>query len=1306
MIDYALRDVIKNGATLPKTKFMEGVMTEMPITTAEEKDQRRLEVKAKSTLMMGIINEHQLKFNSIKDAKKLQKLVSELELLDEKLSQEDVNQKLLRSLSPEWNTHAVVWKNKADLDTMSMDNLYKNLKVTNGAVNTTQAVKTAYEISTASTQVNVAYSTNIDNLSDAFICAFFSSQPNSYQLVHEDLQQIRLGDMEEMNLRWQMAMLTMRARRFLKNTERKLTVNGNETIGFDKSKSDQAKERPNYALMAFSSSSSNSKVSNDSICSKSCLETVKLLKSQNDQLIKDLKKSELMVLGYNIGHFMPPTPDLSFTGLDEFVNEPVVENYKAMSSKEELKVGRKYDDAPSIEEWVSDDEEEDMSQPKIEKKIVRPSIVKIEFVKSKQQQKTARKTVKQVEQHSQNTHSPRGNQNYKEIDGRYVSFGGNPKGGKITGKEAVSTACYVQNRVLVVKPHNKTPYELFHGKTPTLSFMRPFRCHVTILNTIDHLGKFNGKDNEDPKSSYDDGFKPSSDDGNKIDEDQEKEDNGNNTNNVNTADNVNVVSLTVNAAGTNEVNAIKEEVYICQPPGFEDPYFVDKVYKVKKALYGLHQAPRAWFTKVKTASTPMETQKPLLKDEDGEELDVHMYRAIYKELDDSLVRASTPASSLEAEQDSGSGPWCQETTGDTTAQTRVLDLKKTKTTQHNEIVSLKRRVKKLKKKNRSRTHRLKRLYKVVLTARVESSSNEENLGEDASKQGRIDADEEITLLIIDDARVSAAGDIVSTASIPVSTASAVTTEKGINIQELGKSTPTKSSQQSHDKGKGIMIEPVKPMKRKDQIKLNEEAALKLQAAFDEEEILAREKAKKISDKVTPLVTSTTHIAVTGMMEVALCTLRMLTSILTLHLSLIRSNYSKVSSSPLSLVPIILALVLELTVGPILVFSIFILLKDSILEPKNFKQAITKPSWIDSIQEEIHKFERIQVWELVSCLDKVFLIKLKWIYKVKMDEFGGVLKNKAGLVSQRFMQEEGINFEKSFAPVARIKAIHIFIANADHKNMTIFQMYVKTAFLNGELKEEVYVSQPKGFVDQDNPSHVYKLKKALYSVKQAPRAWYDMMSSFLISQHFSKCAVDLTLFTRKAGNDLLLIQIYVDDIIFASTNTATCNEFANKTTTKFKMSMMGPMSFFLGLQISQSPRGIFLNQSKYASKIVKKYGMLTSDTVDTPMVEKSKPDKDLQGKPVYATLYRGMIGSLMYLNFSRPDLIYAVCLCSQYQAKPTEKNLNTVKRIFRYLKGTINMGHWYSKDIDMSLAAYADADHPRCQDTRRYTSGSA
>ncbi|GJR80825.1 putative ribonuclease H-like domain-containing protein, partial [Tanacetum coccineum] len=843
--------------------------------------------------MMSIPNEHQLKFNSIKDAKKL------LEAVEKRFGRNEATKKTQRNLLKQQYENFTApssemldqtfdrlqkLRNKADLDTMSMDDLYNNLKVyepevkgmsssssstqnmafvsssNNNTSSTNEAVNTAHGVSTASTQVNAANSTNIDNLSDVVICAFFASQPNSPQLVHEDLQQIHPDDMEEMDLRWQMAMLTMRARRFLKNTKKKLTVNGNETIGFDKSKVKcynyhkrghfarecrAPRNQDNYERKAqegvclwkhyFTDLVSCDGIGgygilNDSICSKSCLETVELLKSQNDQLLKDLKKSELMVLGYktclkyveeklevykanesihsqdikglkfkihigeitireirkkletvqkekdgiqlNVDKFEHATKSLNKLikcqivnncKKEEFANEPVVENNKAMSSKEEPKVVRKNDDAPIIDEWVSDDEEDDVSQPKTEKKTIRPSIVNKEFVKSKQQEKTARKTVKQVELHRQNTHSPRdkgvidsgcsrhmtGNMSYltdyEEIDGGYVAFGGNPKGGKITRKGTIktgnldfenvyfvrelkfnlfsvsqmcdkknsvlfndtecivlspnfklidesqvllrvprknnmysvdlknivpkggltclfakatsdesklwhrrlghlnfktmnklvkgnlvrglpsklfendqtcvacqkgkqhrascksktensislplhllhmdlfgptfvkslmkkmyclvvtddysrftwvfflatkdetsgilksfitgiknlvdhkvkvircdngiefknremnefcekkdilrqykvfNTACYVQNRVLVVKPHNKTSYELFHGRTPTLSFMRPFGCPVTILNTIDHLGKFDGKADE------------------------------------------------------------------------------------------------------------------------------------------------------------------------------------------------------------------------------------------------------------------------------------------------------------------------------------------------------------------------------------------------------------------------------------------------------------------------------------------------------------------------------------------------------------------------------------------------------------------------------------------------------------------------------------------------------------------------------------------------------------------------------------------------------------------------------------------
>nr|GEW22774.1 retrotransposon protein, putative, Ty1-copia subclass [Tanacetum cinerariifolium] len=221
-------------------------------------------------------------------------------------------------------------------------------------------------------------------------------------------------------------------------------------------------------------------------------------------------------------------------------------------------------------------------------------------------------------------------------------------------------------------------------------------------------------------------------------------------------------------------------------------------------------------------------------------------------------------------------------------------------------------------------------------------------------------------------------------------------------------------------------------------------------------------------------------------------------------------------------------------------------------------------------------------------------------------------------------KEGIDFEESFAPVARLDAIQIFLAFATQMNMIVYRMDVKTAFLNDILREEVYVSQPDGFVDKDNSNHVYKLKKALYGLKQVPRA---------------------------------------------------------------------------------CPRGIFLNQSKYALESLKTYGMETSDPVDTPMVEKSKLDEDTQGKAVNLTHYRRMVGTLMYITASRHDLTFVVCMCARYQAKPTKKHLHIVKRIFKYLRGTINRGIWYPKDSSIALTAYVNADHTGFQDTRRSTSGS-
>ncbi|GJU54752.1 retrovirus-related pol polyprotein from transposon TNT 1-94 [Tanacetum coccineum] len=379
---------------------------------------------------------------------------------------------------------------------------------------------------------------------------------------------------------------------------------------------------------------------------------------------------------------------------------------------------------------------------------------------------------------------------------------------------------------------------------------------------------------------------------------------------------------------------------------------------------------------------------------------------------------------------------------------------------------------------------------------------------------------------------------------------------------------------------------------------------------------------------------------------------------------------------------------------------------STVEPKNVKEAMTDPAWIESMQEELLQFKRLDVWVLVPLPDNIKPLTLKWLFKNKHDEENTVIRNKSRLVVRGYRQEEGIDFEESFAPVARMEAIRIFLAYAAHKSFTVFQMDVKTAFLHGTLKEDVYVCQPEGFIDADHPSHVYKLKKALYGLKQAPRAWYDELSTFLLQNHFFKGIIDPTLFIRRFDDDILVVQVYVDDIIFGSTHPRYTQLFSDLMKSRFEMSMMGEMTFFLGLQVNQSPRGIFINQSNYVLEILKKYGMETCDPVGTPMEIKDKLDLDQNGSPVDATKYRSMIGALMYLTSSRPDIVHATCLCARYQAKPTEKHLKEVKRIFRYLRGTVNTGLWYSKDSGIELTGFSDADYAGCKDTFKSTSGGA
>ncbi|GJT68281.1 retrovirus-related pol polyprotein from transposon TNT 1-94 [Tanacetum coccineum] len=377
---------------------------------------------------------------------------------------------------------------------------------------------------------------------------------------------------------------------------------------------------------------------------------------------------------------------------------------------------------------------------------------------------------------------------------------------------------------------------------------------------------------------------------------------------------------------------------------------------------------------------------------------------------------------------------------------------------------------------------------------------------------------------------------------------------------------------------------------------------------------------------------------------------------------------------------------------------------STIEPKNVNEALGDESWIVAMQEELNQFIANDVWELVPQPKNMTIIGTKWVFRNKLDENGIVSRNKARLVAQGYNQQEGIDYDETYAPVARIESIRILLAYACALDFKLFQMDVKSAFLNGFINEEVYVAQPPGFIDFEKPDHVYKLKKALYGLKQAPKAWYDRLKAFLIKHEYKMGMVDNTLFTKKKSSNLIIVQIYVDDIIFGSTCQDMCDEFAKIMHDEFEMSMMGELNFFLGLQIKQMEDGIFFNQSKYIKEMLKKFGLEESKPMKTPMSSDTKLTKDEECESVDSTKYRGMIGSLLYLTASRPDIMFSVCLCARFQEAPKTSHLEAVKRIFRYIKGTTHLGLWYPKGTGIETVVYADSDHAGDYVDRKSTSG--
>ncbi|GJZ02743.1 retrovirus-related pol polyprotein from transposon TNT 1-94 [Tanacetum coccineum] len=571
--------------------------------------------------------------------------------------------------------------------------------------------------------------------------------------------------------------------------------------------------------------------------------------------------------------------------------------------------------------------------------------------------------------------------------------------------EAVSTACYVQNRVLVVKPHNKTPYELFRGFKPALSFMRLFGCQVTILNTLDSLGKFDGKSNEGFFVGY---------------------------------------SLSSKAF----------RVYNTRTKRVEENLHI-RFLENKPMIEG---TGLKWLFDINSLTQSMNY---------------------------------IPVIAGTISNDSAG------TSGENIQDCIVMPIWKD-------------------------------------TSYFDSPTKD------------IDKDD------ISAKDVNAARKHVNTASLDVNTGS-------LKLNAVGPSVNTASSNK-HDSPEDMFTMGV---------------CSTLEATHIE----------SFSDEDEPKV----------------------------DLGNITNSY-KVPTTPNTRIhkdhPI------DNVIGDV----------KSSVQTRRMTKPTSEQGFLNDILVDLPSGKRA--------------IGTKWVFRNKKDKRGIVIRNKARLVAQGHRQEEGIDYKEVFAHMARIEAIRLFLAYASFMGFLVYQMDVKSALLYGTIEEEVYVTQPPGFKDPDHPDKVYKVVKALYGLHQDPRAWYETLSNYLLGNGFKRGKIDHTLFIKKQKGDILLVQIYVDNIIFGSTNKELCTTFEKLMKDKFQMSSMGELTLFLGLQVTQKENGIFINQDKYAAEILKKFNYTDVKSASTP-VDLEKPlVKDGDADVFVCNLYRFMIGSLMYLTASRPDIMFA------------------------------------------------------------------
>ncbi|GJY61702.1 putative ribonuclease H-like domain-containing protein [Tanacetum coccineum] len=685
--------------------------------------------------------------------------------------------------------------------------------------------------------------------------------------------------------------------------------------------------------------------------------------------------------------------------------------------------------------------------------------------------------------------------------------------------EAVRTACYVLNRVLVTSPHNKTPYALLTGNIPSVSHFKPFGCHVTILNTSDHLGKFDGKADE----GYIVGYSASN------------------------------KAYRVYNVPTKRVEETMNLRYLEEKPnvqGFGHEWYFDLDYLTDSLGYKRDKANQSAGTH-EASTNPAGTQDV---DSDSE-CDKHV-----------IIIPSYPSHSIqEAERKDISDDEVDDSPLDSAEEIFQKELA---------------RLKGQEQRATSDAKDTEELQERETTKSVPSGSIQIPSGETTISTGSV---------------------LVPTRSPTDSFSDDEPTTRFPNPSDLGNNEPSLGilSSSSYDDEFGA--------------NLNNLASTVEVSLVATKQINTIHPQSLIIGDHTSAVQTRSKVNKTPTGESAFISY--------IH-DQQRNNHTDFQHC---------------------LFACFL----SQVKPRSVAQALEDPSWVDAMQEEMQQFKFQNVWVLVDLPEGKYAIGTKWILKNKRDARGIVVRNKARLVAQGHRQEEGIDYDEVFAPVARIEAIRLFLAFASYLGFMVYQMDVKSAFLYGRIDEEVYVTQPKGFVDPQHPKKVYKVVKALYGLHQAPRAWYATLSTFLLKHGYRRGTIDKTLFLKKHKRDIILVQVYVDDIIFGSTKKAWCDEFEALMKGEFEMSAMGELTFFLGLQVQQRPDGIFISQDKYVQEILKKFDLECVRTATTPYEAPKPKSKNEPDSP--SVLVQG-IKSLLLLRGGN------VCLVQGIKSRPTTSNL--------------------------------------------------